>query len=291
MLMTDQAQIGHRCDLAIAGLGVRLVCNDPALAAALRGRYHAFPLHESPLVSAVITVNGAARAAPLHDPALDFYGDVARFSTPTYTGWIDAEAGRADLTLSSAYLLEDVEYFVRVIYALLAFRAGGLLFHAAGIVRDNRGYLFCGASGSGKTTVARLSPTDHVLNDDLVILLPDHERWTAYATPFWNPTQVQPDGNQHAPVAALLRLVQSPAVALEPMGAGQALAEVIANVPVLPANPAFGMALLLRGQHLLRTVPAYRLHFLPDPSFWPLVAGLHSADKAQSGMPQMAKPQ
>jgi hypothetical protein len=277
--MIDQARPEQSCDLAIAGLGARLICNDPALAAALRGRYRAFPLHDPPLISAVITVEGAERAAPLHDPALDFDGDIARFSTPTYIGWIDVTAGRAELTLSSAYPLEDVEYFVRVIYALLAFRAGGLLFHAAGIVRDNRGYLFFGASGSGKTTVARLSPTDLVLNDDLVLLLPKDQRWIVHATPFWNPTQVQPGGNQHAPVAALLRLVQAPTVALEPMGAGQALAEVIANVPVLPANPALGLALLRRSQHLLRTIPAYRLHFLPDPSFWSLVAGLHPGDR------------
>jgi hypothetical protein len=272
-------QLPPTCELAIAGLGARLICNDPALATALRGRYAAFPLHDSVLVSATITVAGAERAAPLHDPALDFDGDSVRFSTPTYTGWIDAAGGRAELTLSSAYALEDVEYFVRVIYALLAFRAGGLLFHAAGIVRDGRGYLFCGASGSGKTTVARLSPADQVLNDDLVILLPEHEHWIVHATPFWNPSQVRPDGNLHAPVAALLRLVQAPTVALEPMGVGQALAEAIANVPVLPANPAFGLALLLRGQQLLRTIPAYRLHFLPDPSFWLLVTGLHRADK------------
>ena len=67
---------------------------------------------------------------------------------------------------------EEVEYFLRVIYALLVFQAGGLLFHAAGIVRDGQCYLFFGHSGSGKTTVARLSSTDLVLNDDLVVLIP-----------------------------------------------------------------------------------------------------------------------
>jgi hypothetical protein len=60
-------------------------------------------------------------------------------------------------------------------------------------------------------------------------------------------------------------------VFLEPLGAGLALAEIIANVPVLSADPLHSAELLRRGQQLLSAAPAYRLHFLPDPSFWPLV--------------------
>lgn len=262
------------CGLSIAGLGLTLHCDDPALAAALRQRYHDFPLENEPLLVATITLAGRERAAPLYDPALSFHDGSIRFTTPSYTGTIDAQTGRAHLTISSAYALEDIEYFVRVIYALLAFRAGGLLLHGAGIARDGRGYLFCGYSGSGKTTVARLSPDDLVLNDDLVVALPDGDRWLLYATPFWNPTQVRPGRITCAPLTALLRLVQNTTVFLEPMGAGQALAEIIANAPVLPADPTLSAALLLRGQQILRAVPAYRLHFLPDPSFWPLVEAL-----------------
>ncbi|HEY0607712.1 MAG TPA: hypothetical protein VGD58_32660 [Herpetosiphonaceae bacterium] len=264
----------NSCGLSIAGLGITLHCGDPELAAALRQRYRDFPLDGEPLLTATITLAGRERAAPLYDPAISFDHGTLRFTTPSYTGTIDVQTGRAALTISSAYPLEDIEYFVRVIYALLAFRAGGLLLHGAGIVRGGRGYLFCGYSGSGKTTVARLSPDDQVLNDDLVVALPDGDRWLLYATPFWNPTQVRPSGIKCAPLIALLRLVQNTTVFLEPMGAGQALAEIIANVPVLPADPALSAALLLRGRQLLLAVPTYRLHFLPDPSFWPLVETL-----------------
>lgn len=265
---------GSICGLSIAGLGITLHCDDPALAAALRRRYCDFPLDAEPLLTATIALAGRERTTPLYDPALSFDHGTIRFTTTTYTGTIDARAGLAELAISSAYPLEDIEYFVRVIYALLAFHAGGLLLHGAGIVRDGRGYLFCGYSGSGKTTVARLSPDDQVLNDDLVVALPSGGRWLLYATPFWNPTQMRPSGIKSAPLTALLRLVQNTTVFLEPMGAGQALAEITANVPVLPADPSLSVALLLRGQQLLRATPAYRLHFLPDPSFWLLVAAL-----------------
>jgi hypothetical protein len=264
----------HICALSIAGLGLTLACDQAPLATALRQRYDAFRSDAAPLLTARVTLSGAERTTPIYDPRLIFHDGRAYFTTPTYTGWIDAHAGRAELTISSTYPLEDVEYFVRVIYALLAFRAGGLLFHAAGIAHHERGYLFCGHSGSGKTTVARLSSSDRVLNDDLVVLMPADERWMIHATPFWNPTQVQPGGVDSVALAALLRLVQDTQVFVEPMGPGQALAEVIANVPVLPGDSTLSTALLLRGQRLLQQVPAYRLHFLPDPSFWPVVEAL-----------------
>jgi hypothetical protein len=270
--MTIDSQLD--CMLGIAGLGLALRCDNPALAAALRRRYQDFPLDGEPLLHAEISLSGSERAAPLYDPAISFHDGTIRFTTPTYSGQIDAQAGRAELTISSAYALEDIEYFVRVIYALLAFRAGGLLLHGAGIVRDGRGYLFCGYSGSGKTTVARLSAGDQVLNDDLVLALPGADCWLLHATPFWNPTQIRPSGKASAPLAVLLRLVQDTRVFVEPLGAGQALAEIIANVPVLPADPLLSAALLRRGQQLLSATPAYRLHFLPDPSFWPLVEAL-----------------
>ncbi len=73
---------------------------------------------------------------------------------------------------------------------------------------------------------------------------------------------------------ALLRLVQDQQVSLEPMQPGQALAEVVSNMPIIPADPRMGEAVLARGQAVLTAVPAYRLHFLPVPTFWEVIDAL-----------------
>jgi len=164
-----------------------------------------------------------------------------------------------------------LDYYVRVACAVLAFQAGGLLFHAAGIVRGGLGYVFFGYSGSGKTTVSRLSPHDVVLNDDLVLLMPADRGWTVQSTPFWNPSQVRPAGALAAPLAGLFHLVQDKQVYLETLYAAQAVAEVIASVPVIAADPSRTSQLLERGRRLIHAAPVYNLHFLPDPSFWPVV--------------------
>lgn len=265
--MADARAVG----LAVAGIAVELRCDDPALAALLRERYADFPAAGPPALAAMIRLAGAARELPTLDQGISFAGGVARCAAPGYAGWIDPAAGAAELELSSRYPAEDCDYFVRMIYALLVFAGGGLLFHAAGLERGGRGYVFWGHSGSGKTTVARVSRGARVLNDDLVALLPAAGGWRVHATPFWNPSQVRPAGAISSPLAALCRLVQAPQIALEPMSPAQAVAEISASVPVVTLDRLLLPALLGRARRLSAEVPAWRLLFLPDDSFWPLL--------------------
>ncbi len=261
--------------LAVGGIGIRLLVNDSALADALRHRYRDFPA-EGMIHMAVKVIyhppqgQALTSLAASREAGIEFQGGILRFIQPGFDGYVDEAAGVAYLEFSSPYPQEEIEYFIRVIVALLAYQSNGIMFHAAGIARRGRAYLFFGHSGSGKTTVSRLSQNDKVLNDDLVLLMPGALGWVAYATPFWNPTQVQPSPCS-APVTGLYRLVQDRQVYLEPMGSGQALAELVSNVPVIPVDAARSLGLLAIGRRLLAQVPAYRLHFLPDDSFWQVV--------------------
>lgn len=261
--------------LAVGGIGIRLLVNDLVLANALRQRYQDFPAEGRIRLEAKVIYHppqelALTSLAASHEAGIMFQGGILRFNQTGFDGYVDEVAGTACLEFSSPYPQEEVEYFIRVIFALLAYQANGILFHAAGIARRERAYLFFGHSGSGKTTVSRLSQNDQVLNDDLLLLMPETSGWMAYATPFWNPTQVQPSPCS-APVTGLYRLVQDRQVYLEPMGSGQALAELVSNVPVIPADAARSLGLLTIGRRLLAQVPAYRLHFLPDDSFWQVV--------------------
>lgn len=257
--------------LAIANIAVTVSCNTPVLTAALWQRYRAFATRESAQFTVRIDLEGTQRASALLDTGIRFHDGVLRFTAPGYEGFINEEAGGGELRLSSAQPVEEVDYFLRVVYALLALHAGGLLLHAAGIVRGGRAYLFFGPSGCGKTTVARLSRSGRVLNDDLVLLLPAAKGWQAYATPFWSPSQVRPTGPAAAPIAEMFRLVQDIEVYREEISQAEALAALMASVPVVTSDPQRVYRVLDVCRHLLQTVPVARLHFRRDASFWRLV--------------------
>lgn len=186
---------------------------------------------------------------------------------PDLHGRIEQDRGLAAVAIGGADPTEALDYFLRLVLVELAYRQGGTFFHAAGVLCDGRACLFFGPSGSGKSTVASLAGRRRVLNDDLVLLMPAGQGWQVHATPFGMRDPRPGEG----PLAALFGLEQARRVSVRPMSPAQALAEVVASIPVLPADPGRAPGLLSQAARLLAGVPAYRLRFRPDPTFWPAV--------------------
>lgn len=258
--------------LSVAGIRVNFNCAVDSLHEILRTRYTAFLIDKTEKAPAYeVNLHLDLQADPhTHiSPDFSFEGPRIFFDLPGYVGFIDP-ARAAAVRIASDTPANAADYFLRVVFALLAYRAGGLMINAAGVVRNGRAFLFFGHSGAGKTTVARNSPQDLILNDDLIVLMPSADGWTAHGSPFTNPTQTRPS-HKSAPAAALFRLVQSPKVYVEPLEGAYAMAELLASIPVLNGSPE---PPLDRCQEILRAVPAYRLHLLPDASFWPLIEKL-----------------
>lgn len=197
-----------------------------------------------------------------------FAGDRCHLEAPGFVGEIAPQEEHALLRAHPAAGPGDLAYFIRTAFALRAFDRGALLFHAAGIVHRTVAYAFFGRSGSGKTTVARLSAGKPVLNDDLLLLRPAGTVWEAWATPFGRRRAPEV---RSAPLRALLCLVQSQEERLEPMSQGAALGELVANSPVVNADPVRSPALLGRWEEILRTAPVSLLHFRKSATFWEVI--------------------
>jgi hypothetical protein len=182
-----------------------------------------------------------------------------------FVGEIVPDEGRAVLKAHPAAELGDLAYFARSAFALRAFEKGALLFHAAGIVHHGTAYAFFGHSGSGKTTAARLSKGKSVLNDDLILLAPVTTGYKVWATPFGKRRDPEV---LSASLRALLRLQQAPQDSLESMPWARALGELVANSPVVNADPARASRLLAQWEEVMSSVPVLRLRFDRSDAFW-----------------------
>lgn len=261
-------------DLLLAGWRVRLMCEPAALAAAARAQYAAFvaPDTGAPDLAVSIALTPAAAAPALLDARVRSDAGSYVFDAPGGHGKITLVDRCARLTAVSATPLADVEYFLRIAVALLAYHDNGLLVHGAGLLRDGQAYLFIGQSGSGKTTVVGLSSQATALSDDMVVVRPGPQGWMAHGTPFWN-SETTARGGQTAngPVAGIYKLIQDREVRLAPLSPAAAAAELLASCPVINGLPELALAALGRCRALAAAVPLQGLHFRKDDSFWAVV--------------------
>jgi len=202
---------------------------------------------------------------PLFQVPFTFTAGVCRQEAPGFVGSIDPVNRQGVLRAHPQAGAEDAAYFVRAACALTALQEGALLFHATAVVHREEAYAFFGLSGSGKTTVARLSRPRPVLNDDLVLLYQQEGRWRVHATPFG--LRRHPEV-MSAPLRAFLRLRQALEDRLAPLSSTLARVELLANSPVVNADPLRLPQLMALWDRILTEVPAYALYFRKSPDFW-----------------------
>lgn len=156
-----------------------------------------------------------------------------------------------------------------------AARWGGMEVHACGVVVGGRVVLFCGASGAGKTTMARLfrkhRPSTRVLSDDRLIVRERGGRLWAYGTPWHGSGRfASPAGR---PVGAIFFLKQAERPAVAHLGRGEAATRLFACAFPPPWDaPSIRRVLALCGK-AAGAVPCAVLRFSRDASAVKAVVG------------------
>jgi hypothetical protein len=254
-------------NLSIAGIVVSVQNNNDKFSEYFRNCYSEFLVDDPPNMSVRVLERDGDYSWQTSYSKITFDGGIIGYHSAVADGMIKLDSGEAKIVLSHDANAE-LDYFIRLVYAYLAFKRGGVLLHGAGIIHRERGYIFLGHSGSGKTTICRLSsPSDLVLNDDLLMLLPVNDSWWAYSTPFWNPDQIIPR-NLSVSIGMICCLIQDQIVRLDALPWGQAVAELVASVPIIASDPQLTKLLIERCKKISEKIPVYHLRFLPDVSFW-----------------------
>jgi len=116
-----------------------------------------------------------------------------------------------------------VDCVLRVIYATLLPRVGGLLIHGCGLRHAAVGVVFPGQSGAGKTTLARKAPdADDVLSDEIVAVRRLEDGWRVFGSPFWGDFARGGISTRSWPLRTVAFLTQTREVAMTPITSSDA---------------------------------------------------------------------
>jgi len=258
--------------ITIGNIDIDVISPNPNIIFWVEKRYEGHHSQESECFQVMINVseklNDPIDELPQH-PILDIHDYGINLRYINGYGEINILTHKGFLNVSHSFQIE-IEYYFRVLISLIAFKTNGLLIHSAGVVHNEKGYVFTGHSGSGKTTITYLSKDKIVLNDDLLLIIPGNEDWLVYATPF-SKDKSRSIFPSPIKISGIFFLQQDYHVYIEEINLGEALAEFVANVPVINSSPKFSVQLLERSHNLLNTLPFYRLHFRKDDSFWSII--------------------
>ncbi len=155
---------------------------------------------------------------PSRDWELDVsvHGDLHCFGRPAYAFEVYPLENRMRLLLAASPDGDGLYWFQRDIFGILACMSGGLMLHASAVVTDGGGaWVFCGNSGTGKSTICRMLLSEGLqpINDEVNWLFWDEAGTLQIVNQaYW----FAGSGPPFVPVADLYLLQQAEECALRP---------------------------------------------------------------------------
>lgn len=160
--------------------------------------------------------------------------------------------------------------FLRIIYTFILLEDQGFLIHASSLIRDGNGYLFPGKSGAGKTTITRLSGDAILLTDEVSLVKMVNGKFNIFGTPFWGELAIGGE-NTSIPLKAVYFPVKDEKGYIKHLKPSQALHKLLPNVLFFVNDEKLNENLFNLCYEFILNIPTYKLHFLPDPTFWRLI--------------------
>ncbi|MDI6723991.1 MAG: hypothetical protein QMD61_05040 [Methanobacterium sp.] len=185
----------------------------------------------------------------------------------SFSGEFDIHSMKGKLRCRSQL---DLNNYLRIIYSLVLLEEQGFLVHAASLIRNGIGYLFPGKSGTGKTTISRLSNDSILLSDEVSLVKKVDGEYNIFGTPFWGELAIAGENTQ-APLKSVFLPKKDQENYITPAKSVKTLEHLIPNVLFFLSDNEFNMQLFNICHDFVNVIPAYELHFLPDPSFWSVI--------------------
>lgn len=165
-----------------------------------------------------------------------------------------------------------VENVLRPLVAMRLLARGGLLVHSAAV----EGFLFAGASGAGKSTIAKMAVDAglNVWSDDLNAVVRQENGFVLAPLPFTGDLEEHQIANDTIPLRAVIALEKRADERLRAMPLAEAVSLLVRSAPYVNRDPARAALLLDRAAEVAAAVPRHVLTFRRDGDPWPILRSI-----------------
>ncbi|PYV88025.1 MAG: hypothetical protein DMG90_16145 [Acidobacteria bacterium] len=259
----------HQIGIEVGGLPVLVHTQDQKFCDQLAKYYAGFVSH-SGVARFHFEVEQLAQAPdPGAEISVEVRDGIWSVRRADFTAECNPSAGSAKIRQSAG--THSFDSVLRIIHTLALADEGGFLLHAASALRNGRAFIFSGVSGAGKTTLARMAPSDAtILTDEVSYVRRLDGKFEACGTPFAGEL-ARAGANTSAPVDTLLFLQQGPENRIEEMNKQEALQRLLRNILFFAADPGLVSKLFETAHKFLESIPVRRLTFQPEPDVWSLI--------------------
>ena len=208
-------------------------------------------------------------------------GNNFNFHSGLITGNIDMDKKQCTIYVKNALFKERSvrifeQFLIQVYYTILKQKNSDEVknisfVHGCAVVKDGYGFLFSGPSGTGKSTIAKLSSDFKILNDELVIVNRLNGNYFVRSSPFRG--DFKKSVNDLAPLLALFLIKHGTKNMLRRINKTEFITRFVREIiysdsllSIEKKESFLDMMDFCLG--IADIVPFYELQFLPDKSFW-----------------------
>ncbi len=185
-----------------------------------------------------------------------------------FFGIIDIAARTGKFILFNTTFM-TYESIIRIFYSLLAVENHGFLIHSSSLVHNENGYVFFGISGSGKSTVVKLSESDECLTDELTLITKDHTGYFTAGTPFHGELPIYQ--NKTAKLENMFLLTKSQTTFFRKMSRSEIYPILLRNVLFFSDDWELRQKIFNTVIDLANQVDIYEMNFEKNNKFWRII--------------------
>ena len=184
-------------------------------------------------------------------------------------GWLvcSADYTKGQLVTTGKHTKMAIDNALMIMFALATADKGTVLFHAAVVSYEGKGYMFLGPSGTGKSTHARLwlkyiEGTVLVNDDNPVVRIGEDGSTTVYGSPWSGKTPCY--RNVSYPLTSIALLSQAPYNKIRRLSAIYAYAALVESISGKRWDERIADGLHQTENALASIIPVWHLECLPD---------------------------